>query len=115
MSGSQRANKQHHSKVLLNSFPMNGHTLGFCTWNQKLENFVSHKVSFWESKGKKMTGDQQAAADLSNLKYFNYFYERFNPLRPKSDLSPASHCNIKGLSVSEIMRIENTITQGIFY
>ena len=23
-------NKQHHSKVLLNSFPMNGHTLGFC-------------------------------------------------------------------------------------
>ena len=23
-------NKQPHSKVLLNSFPMNGHTLGFC-------------------------------------------------------------------------------------
>ena len=23
-------NRQHHSKVLLNSFPMNGHTLGFC-------------------------------------------------------------------------------------
>ena len=22
--------KQHHSKVLLNSFPMSGHTLGFC-------------------------------------------------------------------------------------
>ena len=22
--------KQSHSKVLLNSFPMNGHTLGFC-------------------------------------------------------------------------------------
>ena len=22
-------NKQHHSKVMLNSFPMNGHTLGF--------------------------------------------------------------------------------------
>ena len=35
---------QHHSKVLLNSFPMNGHTLGFCTWSQKLENFVSPKV-----------------------------------------------------------------------
>ena len=27
--------KQHHSKVLLNSFPMNGHTLGFCPLNQK--------------------------------------------------------------------------------
>ena len=38
-------NKQHHSKVLLNSFPMNGHTLGFCTWSQKLENFISPKVS----------------------------------------------------------------------
>ena len=44
-------NKQRHSKVLLNSFPMNGHTLGFCTWSQKLENFVSPKVSLWESKG----------------------------------------------------------------
>ena len=43
--------KQHHSKVLLNSFPTNGHTLGFCTWRQKLENFVSPKVSLWESKG----------------------------------------------------------------
>ena len=45
-------NKQHHSKVLLsNSFPTNGHTLGFCTWSQKLETFVSPKVSLWESKG----------------------------------------------------------------
>ena len=26
----QLKNKQHHSKVLLNSFPMNGHSLGFC-------------------------------------------------------------------------------------
>ena len=24
---------------------MNGHTLGFCTWCQKVENFVSHNVS----------------------------------------------------------------------
>ena len=37
-------NKQHLSKVLLNSFPMNGHTLGLCPSNQKLENFVSPKV-----------------------------------------------------------------------
>ena len=35
----------------------------------------------------------------------------FNPLRPNSDLSQTSHCNIKGLSVSEVMRIENKITQ----
>ena len=33
--------QQFQSKVLLNSFPMNGHTLGFCPWNQKLQNFVS--------------------------------------------------------------------------
>ena len=38
-------------KVLLDSFPMNGHTLGFCTWSQKLENFVWRKVSPLESKG----------------------------------------------------------------
>ena len=37
------------------------------------------------------------------------------PLRPKSDLSQTSHCNIKGLSVREVMRIENMITQVKFY
>ena len=39
----------------------------------------------------------------------------FNPLRPNSDLSQTSHCNIKGLSVREGVRIENTITQVQFY
>ena len=39
-----------HSEVLLDSFPMNGHTLGFCSQNQKLANFVSPKVSLWESR-----------------------------------------------------------------
>ena len=38
-----------------------------------------------------------------------------NPLRPNSDLSQTSHCNFKGLSVSEVMRIENMITQVQFY
>ena len=37
-----------------------------------------------------------------------------NPLRPNNDLSQTSHCNIKSLSVSEVMRIEN-ITQVQFY
>ena len=35
----------------------------------------------------------------------------FNPLRPNSDLSQTSYYNNKGLSVSEVMRIENMITQ----
>ena len=39
----------------------------------------------------------------------------FNPLRPNNDVSQTSHCNIKGLSVSEVMRIENMITQVQFY
>ena len=47
----QLKNKQHHSKVMLNSFPTNGHTLGFCPYNQKLENVLSPKVSLWDSKG----------------------------------------------------------------
>ena len=38
-----------------------------------------------------------------------------NPLRLNSDLSQTSHCNIKGLSVSEVMRIENMVTQVKFY
>ena len=39
----------------------------------------------------------------------------FNTLRPNSDLSQTSHCNIKDLSVREVMRIENIITQVKFY
>ena len=39
----------------------------------------------------------------------------FNPLSPNSDQSQTSHCSIKGLSVSEVMRIENMITQVKFY
>ena len=35
----------------------------------------------------------------------------FNLLSPNSDLSQMSHCDIKGLSVREVMRIENMITQ----
>ena len=34
-----------------------------------------------------------------------------NPLRPNNDVSQTSHCNIKSVSVSEVMRIENMITQ----
>ena len=39
----------------------------------------------------------------------------FNPLRPNSDLIQTSHCNTKGLSVREVMRIENRITQVQFF
>ena len=38
-----------------------------------------------------------------------------NPLRPNNDLSHTSPCNIKGLSVSEVLRIENMITEMNFY
>ena len=41
--------------------------------------------------------------------------KRINPLRPNNDVSQTSHCNIKSLSVSEVMRIENMITQVQFY
>ena len=41
----------------------------------------------------------------------NSKWKQFKPLRPNSDLSRTSHCNSKGLSVSEVMRIENMITQ----
>ena len=38
-----------------------------------------------------------------------------NPLRPNNDLSQTSHSNIKGVSVSEVMRIENEITPVKLY
>ena len=38
-----------------------------------------------------------------------------NPLRSNNDVSQTSHYNIKGLSVSEVMRIENEITPVKLY
>ena len=38
-------------------------------------------------------------------------FSGINPLRPNYDLSETPHCNIRGLSVSEVMRIENMIAQ----
>ena len=43
------------------------------------------------------------------------YIKSINPLRPNSDLNQTSHCNINGLLVSEVMRIENRITQVKFY
>ena len=37
----------------------------------------------------------------------NNILRLLNPVRPNNDLSQTSRCNIKGLSVSEVMRIEN--------
>ena len=49
------------------------------------------------------------------MKSLGLFVCFINPLRPNNDLSQTSHCNIKGLSVSEVMRIENMITSVKFY
>ena len=64
-------------------------------------------------------------AGLKRITFCMFYFLRFNrttvthfiinPLRPNSDLSQTSHCNIKGLSVSEVMRIENMIAQVKFY
>ena len=44
-----------------------------------------------------------------------FSYGLLNPLRPNNNLSQTSHCNIKGVSVSEVIRIENMITPVKFY
>ena len=48
---------------------------------------------------------------LSPKRLFLNLFMVVNPLRPYSDVSQTSHCDINGLSVSEVMRIENMITQ----
>ena len=46
--------------------------------------------------------------------YWHSVCKGTSTVNPNSDLSQTSHCNIKGLSVSEVMRIENMITQVKF-
>ena len=68
------------------------------------------------SKYHKLSGSFHIAMVCYSYPCYNKTYNwELNPLRPNSDLSQTSHCNIKGLSVSEVMRIENMITQVQFY
>ena len=62
-------------------------------------------------------GRKEGVVDVFPLVSLFYFQTRylFNPLRPNNDLSQSSHCDIKALSVSEVKRIENMITQMTFY
>ena len=62
-------------------------------------------------KHKEALGKATATAKTTRTPQNN----RFNPLRPNNDLSQTSHCNIKGVSVIEVMRIENKITPVKFY
>ena len=52
---------------------------------------------------------------MANFSTMKTTRSSLNPLRPNNDLSQTSLCNIKGLSVSEVMRIENMVTQVKFY
>ena len=56
----------------------------------------------------------ESKVNISKISFF-LAQDSFNPLRPNNDLTQTSHCNIKGLSVSEVMRIENMITQVKVY
>ena len=65
-------------------------------------------------------GTSRFAKHLTRLLVHTYSSEfeislSFNPLRPNNDLSQTSHYNIKVLSFSEVMRIENMIIQVKFY
>ena len=44
----------------------------------------------------------------------NMIFAAVKNLLPNSDLAQISHCHIKGLSVREVMRTENMITQVKF-
>ena len=50
---------------------------------------------------------------VKQMEIFEKYVIRF--LRPNNDVSQTSRRNIKGVSVSEVMRIENMITQVQFY
>ena len=62
-----------------------------------------------------VSGKWPQSYKIANVDGTGQCHNQINPLRPNNDLSQTSHCNIKGLSVSEVMRIENMITQVQFY
>ena len=74
-------------------------------WQVTCDGLVSHpggeEIFLVASYGRNR--NDEIGADVSTLK----------PLKPNNDLSQISHCNIKSLSVIEVMRIENMITHSI--
>ena len=66
--------------------------------------------SSMDSRGSNKSSSRVGSSELNTVSYFFV-----NPLRPNNDVSQTSHCNIKGVSVSEVIRIENMITQVQFY
>ena len=75
--------------------------------------YPGSQILFWKILGIKNNHTRGkyilVALGWFHLKFFSC--NAVNPLRPNNDLSQTSHCNIKGLSASEVMRIENMITQ----
>ena len=65
-----------------------------------------------KEKAVKLTKGDNLPRNGNSIKDWIY---AINPLTPNNDLSQTCHCNIKCLSVSEVMRIENMITQAKFY
>ena len=91
-------------------------------FHSELSNVTCHLYGLEELDGKENNADDQAEVDLTCVLEFvvfqssgDFYLDVLNPLRPNNDPSQTSHCNIKGVSVSEVMRIKNMITQVKFY
>ena len=78
--------------------------------------YLRQSVFYFKNKVRELPGQLDKMTELCHLPGFRHDEKlieesgKFNPLRPNNDLSQTSHCNIKGLSVSEVMRIENMTT-----
>ena len=80
-------------------------------WKRRKKNLttaVDHRVVCRRPRQRSLPGRASAAIPKELPRFIN-------PLRPNDDESQTSRCNIKGVSVSEVMRIENMITQVQFY
>ena len=62
-----------------------------------------------------MYQDEKKHIDYACIPTSLFLFREFNALRPNNDESQTSHSNIKGVSVSEVMRIANMTTQVKFY
>ena len=77
-----------------------------------------HIQSFFKSvdnSGQKTRERKFSVKKKMNHQLFDSSERQLNPLRPNNDLSQTSPCNIKGVSVSEVMRIVNKIAPVKFY
>ena len=98
----EAADASKHSVVVCSAIPMSP---AYGTAQHKLSFLLADKRSSTVSLWGNICMSDAEKISFADIAVSEFVFLTLIPLRPNNDLSQTSHCNIKGLSGSEVMRI----------